>query len=146
VASLFTPVIAMAALGGEEQPNRPLAGFSSRVQTMLDKQTAVHAKTAALDKLIKHSADKKPRPRDRQVALKLAEEQQKLVVEATKALDVPESAEAAVALREFFQQVRGDMQRVQRRLEQCDVGADTQAIENDLLDSLKEMAASLKRG
>jgi hypothetical protein len=38
------------------------------------------------------------------------------------------------------------MRRVQCRVEMGDVGFDTQAIEEGIIDSLKEMVESLKRG
>jgi hypothetical protein len=112
---------------------------------MLDMQTAVRDKTVALDKLIRRAADKKARPKDRQVSVKLAQDEKRLVALATKALGVLESGGTAAALREICQQLREDMNRVQCRLESGDVGTDTQAIEDDILDSLKEMVASLNR-
>ena len=56
-----------------------------------------------------------------------------------------EAEGSAVAFPEVFQQVREDMKHVQRRLEVTDVGAVTQAIEKDIIDTLKEMIEALKK-
>jgi len=56
-----------------------------------------------------------------------------------------EAEGTAVAFPEVFQQVREDMKIVQRRLELADVAPVTQAIEQDIIDTLKEMVDALKK-
>jgi hypothetical protein len=112
---------------------------------MLEMQTGVRNETAAMDSLVRGAADEKARSGDRQVLVKLAKDEKNLVVEATRALGVLESEEAEVAIREVCRQLREDMKRVQRRLEKGDVGTGTQAIEDDIIDCLREMIASLNR-
>jgi hypothetical protein len=165
LASVLAPVIGVSALTGgewarpgqtddrrnadlfqEEKVEQPLGDFRGRVQKMLDVQTSVREKTLALDKLRGRAAAKAARRRDRPVSLKLAAEEKKLVVEATIVLDVLESEGPAIAFRQFVEQLREDMRRVQRLLERGHLGTDIQAIEDDILDSLKEIVASLRRG
>ena len=66
-------------------------------------------------------------------------------MEARKAIEILEAEGSAVAFPEVFQQVRDDMIHVQRRLGVSDVGAVTQTIEQDIIDSLKEMIEALKK-
>ena len=40
--------------------------------------------------------------------------------------------------------MRKDMERLRQRLGRADVGADTQALEQNLIDSLEEMITALK--
>ena len=56
-----------------------------------------------------------------------------------------EAEGSAVAFPEVFQQVREDMKHVQRRLEIADVADVTQAVEKDIIESLKEMIEALKK-
>src|SRR5205823_273569 len=65
--------------------------------------------------------------------------------EATKAIDMLQSEGSAVAFPEVFQQVREDMKHVQKRLEGVDTGKVTQAIEEDIISTLKEMIEALKK-
>ncbi|GBD36224.1 hypothetical protein HRbin36_01345 [bacterium HR36] len=52
---------------------------------------------------------------------------------------------SAVAFAEVLQQVRQDMARVSTRLYKTDPGTETQAIERDIIDMLKEMIEALKK-
>jgi hypothetical protein len=124
---------------------RTLAGFRDRVQAMLDLQTAVHDGTVVLNELSQRAADKKLRPEGRQVVRKLSADEKQLVVEATRAIGLLESEGTAAAFLEVFRELRNDMRRVQRRLELGDVGGDTQALEKDIIDTLKEMVGALSR-
>ena len=59
-------------------------------------------------------------------------------------LEKPESA--AFAFPEFFQVLRQDMERVQQRLRIGDMGAETQALEQDIILTLFDMIYLLKKG
>src|SRR5262249_32529559 len=63
----------------------------------------------------------------------------------TKAIEMLEAEGSAVAFPEVFKQVREDMKHVQRRLGVIDTGVVTQAIEKDIIDTLKEMIEALKK-
>ena len=56
-----------------------------------------------------------------------------------------EAEGSAVAFPEVFQQVRSDMIVVQKRLGNTDVFKVTQAIERDIIETLKEMIEALKK-
>jgi uncharacterized protein (DUF849 family) len=128
----------------EEEPNRTLDALKDRCQKMLEMQIAVYDGTQGLHKVIEDAADKKPRAEDRLASLKLAADEKEIVLEAAKAIDTLEAELAAVAFPEVFREMRKDMKRVQRRLKNSDVGADTQAIEQDIIQTLREMVASFK--
>src|SRR5262245_19863231 len=123
---------------------QPAANFLSRCQKLLDQQTAVYDGTKALHQVIRDTPDGKPRPEDRQAALRLASREKDLVVDAAKAVDLLEAEKAALAFPEVIRQLRKDMERVEGRLKVGDVGADTQAVEQEIIDTLREMIKALK--
>jgi hypothetical protein len=125
--------------------DRPLADLSDRLHQALEKQTAIHDSTKALDQVIQGVPAKEPRPADRQVSRKLAADEQNLVNEMDKAIDLLQASGSAPALAEVFRQLRADMKRVQGSLEHCDLGSATQVIEEDILATLGEMIAALQR-
>src|SRR5262245_22796033 len=143
LASLLAGGIGIGGLTAGEKP-RP-SGFADRCQKILDLQIAVHEGTRSLHKVIQDTPDKKPRPEDQQAALKLVASQEDIILEATKAIDMLEAEKVAVTLLEVFREVRKDMERVQRRLKMSDVGMDTQAVEQEIIDALKEMNSALKK-
>ena len=62
--------------------------------------------------------------------------------------EVIESLEAeasTVAFPEGFRQMRKDMENVQRRLKSSDVGTETQGIEQDIIDNLKDMIEDVRK-
>ncbi len=129
----------------EDQVEQPLAGLLGRCQKMLDLQTAVYDGTKGLHKAIEGNADKKPRPRDRQAALKLSDDEKAIIAEATKTIDLLNAEGSAVAFTEAFQELREDLKRVQSRLASSDVGPATQALQQDIIDTLKEMVAGFRK-
>jgi hypothetical protein len=134
-----------ADLSREETGERLLTGLRDRVQKILELQIAVHKETVGLAGLNKDSADR-ARPRNQKVFLALSKNENKLVVAVTGAVGMLESEGSAAAVLEVLQQMREDMKRVQRRLEMGDVGRDTQAVEEDIIETLREMIESLKKG
>jgi hypothetical protein len=130
---------------GEEEFERTLATVLCRCEKMLDMQIAVYNGTKDLHKVIERNDDKKPRPQDKRVTLKLADNVEQIVAEATKVIDVMEAEKAAVAFPEFFRELRKDMKQVQDGLANCDVGVETQSIEQDIIQTLREMIVSLKK-
>jgi hypothetical protein len=121
------------------------ADLATRSRKMLDLQTAVYEGTKALHKIIQGRADKKPRPEDHRAALKLAANEKDIVLEATKAIKFLEADGTAPAFTEVFQEMRKDMERLRLRLKGSDVGTDTQALEEDIIETLKEIISSFKK-
>src|SRR5262249_13387552 len=52
---------------------------------------------------------------------------------------------SAVAFAEVFEQVSKDMEVVRNRLNKTDVGEITQKVENDIIDTLRDMIEALKK-
>jgi len=129
----------------EEELERLLANLQARCEKMLAMQISVLAGTEQVAKALDASADKKGSRDDQQKSLKLSDDEKEIVLEASKAIELLEAEGSAVAFPEVFHQVREDMKHVQRRLGVVDVGVVTQAIEKDIIDTLKEMIDALKK-
>ncbi len=112
---------------------------------MLEMQIRVLAGTERVDKGIQGTRDKKAERGHIQDSLKLSDDEKEIVTEATRAIEMLEAEGSAVAFPEVFQQVRSDMIVVQKRLGNTDVAKVTQAIERDIIDTLKEMIEALKK-
>ncbi len=129
----------------EEELERTLADLLRRCEKMLAMQVSVYNGTKGVDAAVQANSDKQPSRENKADALKLSDNEGDIVVEARKAIEILEAEGSAVAFPEVFQQVRDDMIHVQRRLGVSDVGAVTQTIEQDIIDSLKEMIEALKK-
>ena len=129
----------------EEEIERLLAQLQGRCEKMLAMQIAVKDGTVALDKIITGNPDKKSSRAEDQKALELSDKEDEISKEANKALSLIEAEGSAVAFAEVFKQVLGDMNTTAGRLRRADVGEVTVAIENDIIDALKEMVAALKK-
>jgi hypothetical protein len=129
----------------EEEIERLLANLQARCEKMLAMQQAVLAGTERVSKLIDANADKLANRDNKQDSLKLSDNEGDIVAEASKAIEILEADGSAIAFPEVFQQVREDMKHVQRRLGVTDVGQVTQVIENEIIDTLKEMIEALKK-
>jgi len=112
---------------------------------MLAMQLQVLAGTEDVGRLIEVTLDKLATRELKQRSLKLSDDEKDIVSEASKAIEMIEAEGSAVAFPEVFMQVREDMKHVKRRLEVTDAGAVTQAIEHDIIDTLKEMIEALKK-
>jgi hypothetical protein len=141
LVSLVVGAVSLSTAPAGEQPEPSLPDSCKR---MLEMQTAVAASTRSLDKRIQATDDRKPRPEDRQAARKLADRQMSIVAEAMRFIDTVEGQGSARAFSAAVRDMREDMKRVQRRLAAGDVGPGTQAIQDDIIDMLKDMDASLK--
>jgi len=129
----------------EEELERLLANLQARCEKMLAMQMQVLGGTEGVFKSVELHKDKKAARGDQQQSLRLSDDEKEIVVEATKAIELLEAEGSAVAFPEVFKQVREDMKHVQRRLGIVDVGQVTQAIEKDIIDTLKEMIEALKK-
>ena len=145
LASLLAAAITFA---GCEQPRevkseRLLNGLENRCKKMLDRQTAVYDATKALQQAIEATPDRWPRPQDEMTFAELRADQQAIIAEANRAIAMLRAEGTAVAFPEVFEQVRDDMKRVERRLMLQDAGSATQAIEQDIIETLKEIVSAL---
>jgi hypothetical protein len=127
----------------EDDAERVWAALLDQCKAMLDQQLAIHAGIQDLNKVIADTAARKPRPEDRKAGLKLADQQRKIIQEVTRVIELMEKPEArAVAFPEVFRQLREDMRRVHQCLVNCDVGRETQAVEEDVVETLREIIKS----
>ena len=129
----------------EEELERLLAALEARCRHMLAMQIEVRDGTVRVFKAIEENADKKPTRANEQRALQLSDREQQIVDEATAAIKLLEAEGSAVAFPEVFIQLREDMRHVTRRLGKADVGTVTQVIEDDIIQTLKEMIEALKK-
>ena len=129
----------------EEEIERLLAQLQGRCEKMLAMQIAVKDGTVALDKIITGNPDKKSSRAEDQKALELSDKEDEISKEANKALTLIEAEGSAVAFAEVFKQVLGDMNTTAGRLRRADVGELTVVIENDIIETLKEMVAAFKK-
>ena len=130
----------------EEEAEKLLTSLEARCKKMLALQVTVLNGTRNLHNVIEENGAKKPLPEDRKAALNLAAKMAELINEATRAIDILEAEGSAVAFPEVFKQVRDDMLKVRARLEQCDVGNDTQALAEDIVETFREMTQALVKG
>src|SRR5262249_9071857 len=124
---------------------RLLAALQARCERMLQMQIEVYEGTVRVDKAIGENPDRKPNRGNDQKSQQLSDREGEIVLEANKAIQLLEAEGSAVAFPQVFEQVRDDMKTVQRRLNVTDVGVVTQAIEQDIIATLKEMIEALKK-
>jgi hypothetical protein len=131
-----TPRQAGSGQQREEEVTRFLGNVEGHCHKMLDIQIAVNKETRRLSK----AADSK------QAAIRLSSRVKEATGDATKVIDLIEADGSAVAFAEVFRELREDLKRVQKRLEAGDVGKATQAIQQDIVETLREMIEALTRG
>jgi hypothetical protein len=129
----------------EEELERVLAALISRCQKMLAMQEEVLRGTLRVQAQIETNPSNKADRDNVLASLNLSDDELKIVQEATKAIEILETEGSAIAFPEVFQQVREDMKHVQRRLKNTDVGDVTVTIEQDIVETLKEMIKALEK-
>jgi RNA binding exosome subunit len=129
----------------EEEIERLLARLEQRCRRMLALQIGVRDDTVALDKVITSNPDGKATRADQQASLVLSDREEEIVKEARAGLRLLEEEGSAVAFAEVFAQVKGDMELVAARLRKTDTGVVTVTIEDQIIDTLKEMIEALKK-
>ena len=122
-----------------------MAALINRCQKMLAMQEDVLRGTLKVQTQIDTLPDKKADRAQQLASLNLSDDEQKIVHEASKAIEILETEGSAVAFPEVFQQVREDMKHVQRRLKNTDVGDVTVTIEQDICETLREMIKALEK-
>ncbi|TWT93162.1 hypothetical protein [Neorhodopirellula pilleata] len=125
----------------EEEIERELAKLEARLRKMAAMQSAILDETIQLAKT--------PAPqRNRATDLKagdLSFEEQKITLEADRAMLLLKEEGSSVAFPEVILQLREDTRRVATRLGQSKIDAVTQGIQNDILAALEEMIDALAK-
>ena len=129
----------------EQELERLLANLEQRVGKMLAMQIEVKGVTGTIDGQIMKNPDQKPRPIDFQNSQKQEDREAEIIAEADKAIELLRNEGSAVAFPAVFEEVRQDMSRVKERLHNANVGADTQALEQDIIEVLTQMKEALKK-
>lgn len=129
----------------QEERQQKLADLLARCRRMLGMQIEVRDGTVKLDKDIQKTTDKKPTLIHAGRGTKLADQELTIVREAEAAIKLVKSEETAVVFAEVFEQVHKDMDIVHSRLERTDVGAITQATEDDIIATLQDIIKALER-
>jgi hypothetical protein len=129
----------------EEEIERLLARLEQRCRRMLALQIGVRDDTVALDKVIKDNPNSQPTRADQQASNVLSDREEEIVREARAGLALLEAEGSAVAFAEVFAQVKGDMETVAIHLRKTDTGIVTVTIEDQIIDTLKEMIEALKK-
>jgi DNA repair exonuclease SbcCD ATPase subunit len=129
----------------KEETERRLADLLKRCQYMLALQIEVRDGTVALDKVVQARPKSQPALADGHVSDKLASKEELILKEADRALKILEAEGSAAAFPYSFEEVKADVQTVAQRLRKIDTGKVTVTIENDIIATLEEMIAALKR-
>lgn len=128
----------------EKELARLLANLEERVGRMLQKQIKVKAATVSIDQGIHKNKNQKTTA-DIQKSQAEADEELSIIAEAEKALKLMEGEGSAVVFAGVLREVKGDMEAVQRRLNEGRVERQTQDIEQDIIDQLMMMKEALKK-
>jgi hypothetical protein len=128
-----------------EENERVLASLQSRCERMLAMQIEVRNGTVTLDKTIQARTDARPDNADRARGNELQDRENDINREAREALRLIEAESSGISFQVVFQQLIGDMGNVSNRLGFADAGPVTVSIENDVIDTLKEMIDALKK-
>ena len=125
----------------EEEKELVLVQMESRFRDMLLKQEAVYNGTLAIHAV----ASDKRTDRHRNRAVELARNEDEISLLAAKALTLLKEEGSSIAFPEAVEQIRDDMLTIARRLDRVDVGEITQNIEQDTIESLKEIIEALQK-
>ena len=131
----------------EEEKERVLADLKERCEKLKRMQEVVRENTVQLHQKVLARSDKKPTPEIETAASVQAEEEDRIITEADRAVVIIETEGSAVVFAEVFRQIRNDMHHVSRRLARprTDVGEETQLIQQDIINTLQEMIDALKQ-
>ncbi|QJW93528.1 hypothetical protein [Frigoriglobus tundricola] len=128
----------------EKELAKLLQNLEERVSRMLRMQMDVKASTEGIDKTVK-ALGGKPAVAEIQKSQAQADRENAIIAEAEKTLKLMEGEGTAVVFAGVLSQVKGDMEAIQKRLNEARVGEDTQQIEQDVIDQLKMMLEALKK-
>jgi hypothetical protein len=125
----------------EEEIERTLALLETRFRKMLKMEERVYDDTVALDSL--HAAGNDPTVPAR--SGKASFEQKKILVELDQSLELLQEEGSSVAFPEVLRQMREDMVQVTDRLAEVKLGKVTQGLEEDIIDTLKQMIEAFQQ-
>lgn len=128
----------------EKELAKLLSNLEQRVAAMIKLQTEVREATKNIDGTVK-TLGGKPAVAEIQKSQAEAENENKIIVIADATLKLMEGEGSAVVFAGVLKEVRGDMEAIQKRLNEARVGEDTQQIEQDVIDQLKLMQEALKK-
>lgn len=128
----------------EKELAKLLQNLEERVARMLRMQMEVRANTEAIHKTVL-TLGGKPAVAEIQKSQAEADKEAQIVAEAEKTLKLMEGEGTAVVFAGVLAQVKGDMEAIQKRLNEARVAQDTQQIEQDVIDQLKMMLEALKK-
>lgn len=129
----------------EEELERLLANLEARVAKMLQMQIEVYEATKSISSLVEKTELKKPEKSEIQKSQLQADKESEIIAEANKTIEILKSEGSAVAFPRIFEEVVIDMTRVRERLNKANVSSDTQAMETEIITTLKEMLEALKK-
>ena len=133
----------------EEEIERRLTALINRCRDMLRLQRLVRDGTVDVDGKLKRTPFEKMSTsaarETKQRIQELANTEHDIVLMAKKAIQLLKTDGTAVAFPTVFEGVHDDMVKVETRLRKTDVGEFTQSLENDIIESLKEMIAALEK-
>ncbi|MDY3552110.1 hypothetical protein R5W24_001190 [Gemmata sp. JC717] len=128
----------------EKELAKLLSNLEQRVSAMIKLQTEVREATKNIHGTVK-ALGGKAAVAEIQKSQTEAENENKIIVIADATLKLMEGEGSAVVFAGVLKEVRGDMEAIQRRLNETRVGEDTQQIEQDVIDQLKLMQEALKK-
>ncbi len=127
----------------EEEIERKLADLEKRCRYMLALQIEVRDGTVTLDGDIQKALADKLTYAAR--SNKLRDKEEEIAREADGALEIIKTEASAVAFAEGFVQVKDDVEKVVVRLGKTNTDKVTVQIENDIIETLKDMIEALKK-
>jgi len=129
----------------QEERKQQLQDLLSRCKKMLQMQAEVRDGTERLDEEIRKSKEDKLTLAQTTRANRLSDKERDIEREGNAALKLVKDDGAAVAFTEVLEQLIKDFGSIVDRLDRSDVGTITQTIENDAVDTLKEMVKALEK-
>jgi hypothetical protein len=127
----------------EEEREQSVAALKKICERMLRAQVTVRDGTLAIDATIQNNG--RASLAEIRKTNALADLEESVVKDADKGLSLLENEDKSVAFVEAFRQVHKDAGVLKIRLNKIDTGKVTVTIENDVIETLKEMIAALKK-
>lgn len=125
----------------EEELERTLASMEARLKQMIERQTKVNEQSTRF-------AEITPEARSREIEsqiVKLGSEQNKIAIEAERAVQVLQEEGSSTAFPLTMEQVREDMLTVGERLATAKLDSITLELEGEILTSLQELLAAMEK-
>lgn len=130
----------------EEETERLLTALQQRCEQMLQMQIEVYEGTVKIDKsFTDNPTDTTERRAGEQKSVQLGNREGEIVSICDKTIQLLQAEGSSVAFAHVFVDVRGEMVTVQNRLGRANVDTITQRHEENIIATLKEMIAALKK-